>query len=163
MQPPANRETALRTMQIIAGALIAGVAAAIIVVLLTIDGEPEPSSLLGNVAGAVSILALVVCAIVPASMGAQWQFGSGVSEAESRELAYYAAYQTRMIIRFALLEGAAFFNIVAAAFDRQPYSLLIAAVLAGIMLAMFPTRSRVEKFVKSQTELEDLPRRPDGT
>ena len=72
-------------------------------------------------------------------------------------MAFYEAYQKRMIIRFALLEGAAMLNLVAALISRQPYSLALAGLMAAIMILRFPTRGRVEAFVKSQTELADLP------
>jgi hypothetical protein len=125
--------------------------------------------LTASIAAGASLLALVVCAIVPLNVvplnvvplnvGAVAQEDSS---GPSRELALCAAYQTRMIVRFAILEGAAMANLAAVLVDKQVYSLAFAGLMPLIMLAMFPTRGRVERFVKAQIELRELPHGNEG-
>jgi hypothetical protein len=166
--PPKDKETALRTTQIIAGAMILGVLAfGAVATMLVVNDESDAqgSSFIAPLAAGVSLLLLVVCVIVPANVNSA-RTGAGASETardtDSGQLALYAAYQTRMIIRFALLEGAAMLNLVAALVDKQPYSVAIAGLMAAIMALLFPTRGRVEAFVRSQAELRELPGRGDN-
>ena len=160
MTPPTDKTTALRTMQTIAGGLILGVLVFGGVVSLVARGEEaDASQMFASIAAGASLLALVVAAIVPLNVSAAAQEDSS---GLSRELALYAAYQTRLIVRFAILEGAAMANLAAVLVDHQVYSLAVAGLLALAMLAMFPTRGRVERFVKSQVELAELPHGNEG-
>ncbi len=155
--PPADKNAVLKTMQIIAGAMILGVLiTGAVAFSLTIGAEvdAERPLLLAGIAAGLSLLALAVCAMVPANVSAALQEEHG---SPARELAFYTAYQSRMIIRFAFVEGAAFLNLVAAIVDKQLYSLAFAGLMVLIMLALFPTRGRIERFAKSQVELSELP------
>jgi hypothetical protein len=162
MQPPdqpADKSALLRSIQIIAGAMIVGVLAGAGVTLLILGGESmfETTGVVASLAGALSLLAVVVCAVVPLNVRSP----QGAPDS-SRELSLYTAYQTRMIARYGILEGAAFVNIVAAIMEQQAYSLAIVGLIALVMLAMFPTRGRLERFVKTQTELSQLPHGNEG-
>jgi hypothetical protein len=162
ISPPTDKNAALKTMQIIAGALTAGVlvfGAIVAPLALGNQADTEPTSFVATLAAGFSVLALVVCAIVPLNVSGA---PAGGSSDPGRELALYAGYQTRMIVRFAILEGAAMANLAAALVDRQVYSLAVAGVIVLIMLVMFPTRGRVQRFVKSQIELSNLPHGNEG-
>ena len=164
--PPTDKNAALRTMQIIAAALIGGVLAfAAVVTPLALGDQPDAGrTFMASIAAGVSLLALVVCAMVPLNVVPVNVTTAARGEASdsAEELALYAAYQTRMIVRFAILEGAAMANLAAVLVDKQVYSLALAGLMALIMLAMFPTRGRVERFVKSQIELAELPHGNEG-
>jgi hypothetical protein len=60
------------------------------------------------------------------------------------------AYQTVLIIRSALLEGAAFFALIAYMLERQTLSLVVAGGLLLILLSGFPTRSKLREAIESE-------------
>src|SRR2546423_347097 len=157
---PTDKNAALRTMQIIAGALMLGIVSFGVVAAASMRGESdaEKTMLLAPIAAGAALFALGGCAIVPIGVGGASSASPSASSGDvaSTELALYAAYQTRMIIRFALLEGAAMLNLAVALLEKQPYSLLIPGLLVVVMGTMFPTRGRLEAFVKAQSELRDL-------
>jgi hypothetical protein len=55
-----------------------------------------------------------------------------------------------MIVRIAVLEGAAFFNVICSIIEHNWWSLGIAGLLVGWMLTNFPTRNRVERWIAEQ-------------
>ena len=55
-----------------------------------------------------------------------------------------AIYQTRLVIACALLEGAAFFNLVAYFIEGQTLNLIVTGVLLVMMAMRFPTTGTVE-------------------
>jgi hypothetical protein len=57
-------------------------------------------------------------------------------------------YQTRLIIGAAILEGAAFFNVVAYMLEHQPISLVVAGLLALTLLAQIPTFGRLRNWAE---------------
>jgi F0F1-type ATP synthase membrane subunit c/vacuolar-type H+-ATPase subunit K len=63
---------------------------------------------------------------------------------------WYGLYQTRLISALVLLEGAAFFNLVALIVEQQWWSLGIAGGLVLLMLNHFPTQTRVEHWIETQ-------------
>jgi hypothetical protein len=68
-----------------------------------------------------------------------------------------AAYQSAMIIRFALLEGPSLFAIGAFLLSGELFYLLVSVVLIGYFIYLKPTKERVENDVKlSYQELEDF-------
>ncbi len=64
-----------------------------------------------------------------------------------------ALYQTQLIIGAALLEGAAFFAVIAYLLERSPIALLTALVLLGVMFTRFPTGDRVNNWLDQQLSL----------
>lgn len=66
-----------------------------------------------------------------------------------------AAYTVRTIVAVALLEGAAFFAIVAYQTEREPLALGPAALLILMIAAHFPTRTRVAAWVEGQLQRLD--------
>jgi hypothetical protein len=58
-----------------------------------------------------------------------------------------AGLQVRRILVAALLEGAAFFNLVAYLIERVPYTLAVVLVLIGGIGMLFPLRSFVEDWL----------------
>ena len=64
-----------------------------------------------------------------------------------------ALYQTQLIIGAALLEGAAFFAVIAYLLERSPIALLTALVLLGVMFTRFPTGDRVNNWLDQQLSM----------
>ncbi len=62
-------------------------------------------------------------------------------------------YQTQLIIGAALLEGAAFFAVIAYLLERSPIALLTALVLLGVMFTRFPTGDRVNNWLDQQLSM----------
>lgn len=70
----------------------------------------------------------------------------------------YGVYLTRLIIGLGLLEGAVFLNLIAYLLEQNWWSLAVAGGLLFWMLAMFPTRTRVEQWIESQLMFTDARR-----
>ncbi|MCA8998785.1 MAG: hypothetical protein KDA80_17435 [Planctomycetaceae bacterium] len=64
---------------------------------------------------------------------------------------YINVYRTRLLVRFAGIEGMCFANIVAYIVAQQWWSMAIVGGGLSIMLAMFPTRTKIRQFIESQT------------
>lgn len=156
----------LRIMQIIAGALIVGVLSFAGVASFVVFRMPQaaPPAARQNatdvlmylgLAGAVlmvvasfSIPNLLANAMVKGiAKMAQSSTASGSKELFGRLL---MAAQTRMIVALALIEGAAFFNLVAFIVTR---SLIPPAVVAGLLAVMaihFPTKIKLARWLEEQ-------------
>jgi hypothetical protein len=61
-----------------------------------------------------------------------------------------ATYQTTLIVRCAILEGAGFFNGVAYLFERQQMNAIAAVALAVLILIQFPTSGRLVSWVEGE-------------
>lgn len=145
--PITTPEQAVRVMQILAGALVMGVVmfAVVAVILIGALNQP-PQGMILSVFGAVfASSTFVMHLIVPNLMAAK-----AAAAAPPDEASLYPVYQTRMIVGLALLEGAAFFNIIATIVEHNWWSLAVAGVLVFWMLAMFPTTTRVKHWVEAQ-------------
>ncbi len=62
------------------------------------------------------------------------------------------AFQMRTILSFALIEGAAFFNLVVVLIDGSILSLGIAAALVALMAIRFPTRLKFVSWLERQVQ-----------
>ncbi len=69
------------------------------------------------------------------------------------------AFQQKTIMESAMVEGPAFFVIVAYLVVGQAWLLGLAAVLLIVLVVPFPTYERVEDWVKYQLELLELEKR----
>ena len=152
--------TVVRTMQIIVGALAWGVLmfmGAVLFISLDPAGGGQPGvPLLTYLAVGTAAVAIAAAMIVP-GMIADRQARSiaarpipPAADELGDVLPLSAVYQTRLIMRAAILEGAAFFNLVAYMLERRPLCLGAAVVLLLLISAQFPTRSRVEEWFDSE-------------
>jgi len=167
--------TATRNMQIIVGALAGGVLSLFGVVLAL--GQRQPGLLLdGQLLTYMSVVAAflgpVAAIIIPGIvLGHHRQtmvagkpslqagsIGGPPLPAADQELApILASYQTALIIRSAILEGGAFFCLVAYLFERQTPALVAAGILFVFLLVGFPTQSKVEDAVQNErTTIDQL-------
>lgn len=146
-------------IQIIAGALIAGVVSfGLVAVFLTFGDQPD-DPLLGYVAAGFSAVMLVMSLTIPSLVARQQTreaFARAGDDEERARRNLYAAFQTKTIIGFAMLEGAAFFDLVAYMNTARTWVLAIAAALVAIMVSRFPTRGRIENWIENQMQLRDL-------
>ena len=79
------------------------------------------------------------------------------SQYEDRALPLLAAaWLNRSIIGAAMLEGAAFMNLVGMLIEGNAIHLVVAAVTMALMVTFFPTESRIVQWIEDR--LEDLKR-----
>jgi hypothetical protein len=155
----------LVTMQIIAGALIQGVVIFLVVVVFFLPVPPNRLAVLNSYIGlGLALVAMAMSLVVPNIIVASTkkslvkgrpidlpkQFG------EVSDLGFLAPlaglYQTKMIIAMALLEGAAFFNLVSYMMERQPFTLAVVGMLLLALVMNFPTRRGLEKWLAEETK-----------
>ena len=170
-----NFDASVRTVQILNGAMFAGVLMFLLIVIFVrssgkdglLSGKPlslaAPVPLVGVV---MAIICPLLASVVPglvvrnarrAIASGTWKPPQGNSQPGPAPASdagrFLAVYTTQRIIALALLEAAAFFNLVAFMIEGQALSLVLAAVLLGCLLIGFPTPGRVAQWVDNQLEL----------
>lgn len=146
----------VRPSQIIAAALMSGVLVFVIISVVVRGGELTAQiGMLTLLAAFFAVVMAVASTVaIPVIDGAaRRKIPLEASNAEewmaaSRELAQ--AFQMRTILSFALLEGAAFFNLVVVLIDGSIPSLGIAAALLMLMATRFPTRLKFVSWLERQ-------------
>ena len=142
-----------RVLQIIVGALIFGVFVfAVVIVAIGPAGPPRGRILTSTavaIATAMVVLHVIVPMIVERAALANRSIGSG-----PRGL--LGALTARTIVACALLEGAAFFSIVAMMIEHHRWVLGVTAVLVMLMAMQFPTTTRVEQWLETRLMEEDV-------
>lgn len=128
----------VRTMQIITVAMAKGVLLFGLVVYFAMrpDGV-APNPLLQYIGYLLAVVTATLSFVVPRVITN--------SQSPTPE-----TYQTGLIIGLALLEGAAFFNVIAYMIEGQPLSLGVAAILAVMILVRLPTIGGVEDWIESR-------------
>lgn len=161
---PENVYGVTRTLQIIVAALVNGVVIFGVIVLI-IGGEPDEnkSPLLTYIAVGYAICSLAGAAVIPRFIGTQRL--RSVAHGEERPSAadtvsppaeiedlgsLLGVYQTRTIIRCAILEGAAFLCLVSYLIEHQLITVLAAAVLLAAILISFPTLNGTQRWLANQ-------------
>lgn len=144
-EQPVNLDQAVRTLQIITAAMVMGVVlfAVVAVVVIGALSDLPDGVIISTIAAGWTVVAFGLHLIVP-SLIAKQQLGS----VEPQQLP--RLYLTKNIIGLAILEGAAMFNVIAVVLEHNAWSLALTGGLLFWMLAMFPTRTRVEQWVETQ-------------
>ena len=151
-------EGSVRGMQIIAVALMAGVLLFFGIVLVNTQGNvfgTQNPELVTIIAAGFGILAIINHLIIPAIIaGAQLKQISTGGFSELGEAAKVeqicGVYRSQLIIALALLEGAAFFNLVALMIEQSAVALGTVILLLGLMILRFPTRDKVSFWVQDK-------------
>jgi len=134
-------------MRIIAGALIAGVGFFLAFVLFQSPlGQPPAGQQTSLMAVGFAVINTLLQFGVPLVV----RTGQQAGPANTVEQKAAALFFTRMIVRLALLEGAAFFNIFSLMSEHNWWTLVVIGVLVLLMLALWPTRTRFEQFIENQ-------------
>ena len=168
----------LRTMQIVAGALLLGLLTFLLIVsVITPHGGqgPNPAT---DLPSPVLLLAAAAMGIfcVPASfvlpnmitraalrqiVAGEWKApaGANVRPPETDADKLLMVRQTTMIIGLAMLEGTGFFSAIIYMLTGQVIVLTVVAVVVALMLARFPTQAKVSAWLEQQMQaLTDLQR-----
>lgn len=128
----------VRVMQIITLAMAMGVLAFGVVAVLLIRPEVAAEPMIAYVAFALAIPLAIASFIVPRLV-------------VNSQPATVESFQTGLIVGLALVEGAAFLNLVAYLIEGQVYSLGMAAILLALMLIRFPTTAGVSDWIEQRT------------
>ncbi|QDT53623.1 hypothetical protein Pan44_16460 [Caulifigura coniformis] len=137
-----------RTIQIVVAALITGVVT--FAGFLAVSGEfqkPPRGQTLSYVAVAFGALAAVLHVVVPAAIERTSLAKQGVGAGPEMLM---GTLFTRTIVACAILEGAAFFSLVAFQTEHQLWVLGVTAVLLLLMIAQFPTATRIEHWLETR-------------
>jgi hypothetical protein len=154
---PSPPRPLVMTLQLLWFAMLAGVTAFAAIVVFVLKGKPVAAPIISYVAVGFSALAMVASIIAPAIVGnqlASQALAELDSKQEREQLAnrLVAAFQNRLIVGLAILEGAACFSLVAFQLERQPFVLAATAALWLLLLVRIPTQSRVESWCLSVYE-----------
>jgi hypothetical protein len=149
--------------QIISFALIGGVVMFAAIAFLIGPNQPGGGPLVAYLAAGFAGIALVLQAFVPALVvsanrnsylnSQPRQDPRDRAEAETRLM---PLFQTKHIIRMALLEGAAFFCLVAYLVSGLLWLYAIVAALVALMVVSLPTRSALDHWLEEQLQLLEL-------
>ena len=153
---PERRKMVL-TLQIIMAALVAGCLFFLLMVLavpgklggweLGLDKQP-----MTVVALVMAFGILAVRIIVPGVITAQML--RPLFQRESNEPGWedlFRVYQTSLIIKAAMLEGAVFLLLVMHMIERSPWTLALAVVFLVLLLLHMPTPQRVDEWIERQS------------
>lgn len=164
-RPPQTLDETLRSTQIIAGALIAGVVMFGVVATFVGAGADPGEPLVGYIAILFAVSGLVMRSVFPGTITARKRneirarvVSGEIDESHEMTAALYPLYQTKTIIEYALIEGPAFFVLIAFIVTSRTWVLAVAAALLAVMVLTFPTRARLEGWIRNQLQLMELDR-----
>ena len=72
------------------------------------------------------------------------------ADQESQSFKVAGIYRTQLIVALAMLEAAAFFNLVALLVEKNGLNLILVVVALSLMLMKFPTRTKVSWWVQDR-------------
>lgn len=142
----------LRTMQIIAGALLMGVISfAGVAAFMGLEKEAG-DPFMAYIAAGFAVLMFVMHLLVPSMIAGAAMKQSGQNETTEDRTGdnLVGIFQTQLIVVMAMLEGAAFFNLVAFIIAVQWWSFAVVGLLLLAMAAKFPTRFKVESWLETK-------------
>ena len=153
-----NFDQQLRVMQIIAVALMMGVLMFFGVVLVItkgdIFGQGNPATvtmIAAGFAGLMIVNHLVIPGLIVRAQLSQLKLkDSSPKDSNSTVDSLLAIYRIQLIITLALLEGAAFFNLISVMIEKHLISVIAAIVLLGLMTVRFPTRTKVSWWIQNR-------------
>ncbi len=172
----------VRTSQIIVGAMIFG-CLTLAVIAVVMGGQfgqagGGPQKLITYLAigfAVVAVLARAVVGSVVASSGCRrvaegtWKPNVPANSSYADAFArlgdagkLFGVYQTRLIITAALLEGPAFFLLIAYMLEGSVESLVAAGLMILGLVLQFPTVGRVEAWIDSQLKIVEQQRALGG-
>lgn len=153
-------EANVRTLRIIAAALIAGVVTFAVVAVGVLGPQPANRPADPN---ALPVVTLVAGFVLLSNAGMALLLPRQLAEGQLRQLTktprtdesadetprLFGIIQTMHIIRLALLEGAAFLGLIAYLVEGRPAALAVPGVCLVLMLVNFPTLSGVANGVEA--------------
>jgi hypothetical protein len=150
---PQRRQMILGS-QIIVAALVAGCVFFLLIVLLIVpgklgSGDLGPSKPLSSLALIASFFLLAARVVVPRIIAAQMLRRFTPQRApETGWTSLFGVYQTSLIVKVAMLEGATFLLLITHMIERSPWTLALAVALLLIILMHMPTPRRVDDWIQ---------------
>jgi len=157
------------TLQVLVAALAGGVFMFAGVATFIGPEQPEEEPFLTYMGAGFAAVAFVVWAVLPGLIvsrarqaivaGRPMLVNSKLPGAEEARDAGSLGnlYMLRMIVAVAILEGAAFFNLVAYLLEANLWSLVITGILLAMILMHIPTRNKITDWVLGElTTIEQL-------
>ncbi len=131
----------VQTLTIIYMALLSGLLFFVAIIFFQFDGGMTPTFDTSD-----TLLLVYPIIAIGAILGSQTIFKKLLTAAESKPglKAKLASYQTASIIKFAIIEGPAFFGIILSMITGNTAFIAIAGVLIIYLLLQKPSRSKVE-------------------
>ena len=132
----------IRTIQVVCLALIMGTIMAGAVFATISDWQNVVSDFapFPLVAVGFAIMSIAMSFIVPQTIFSAALNSLGDTQGEERLQKILSGSQSKTIVRFAILEGAAFLNFIAFYIEQNLLPLGAAAALLGLMIVLFPKR-----------------------
>jgi hypothetical protein len=136
-----------RVLQIITIALITGVVVFGGIVVLVLGGlsKPPQGQMLSMGGVAFAVIAFVMHLVIPEILVKQ-----AIKTSNNQPASLVGLFMTKTIIASALLEGAAFFNLIALMIEHNWWSLVVVGGLVLWMAAQIPNVIRTEHWVESK-------------
>lgn len=147
-----------KTVQIIAAALVLGPLFFLVIAFISTQGQPPGDPIVAYIGAGFAVIllcgSLVASKVVGTVKVRQLQAGGS----QPSNMDFFQVLQTRVVIRAAMLEGAAFFNCIGYMISQLWWSMATVLGLLAVMLILFPTRSGFDAWVRDQRELSGLDR-----
>lgn len=176
-----NLQARLRIMQMIAGAMIAGVAIFLGIVLFMVHVQKKDEGLARP--GGLPVISWVAVALLAVNAPLAFFLPSSRIQSALRRLAASAGRpgqpsppqkaadvsalltikQTSMITALAMLEGVAFLGCIAYLLEAQPFALGVVVLALLLMLSIFPTGSRLGDWLQRHSHALSEMRQQGGT
>lgn len=138
----------VRTLQIVTGSLAFGAVSFLVIGWVIASGSDADDSTLTFV-GAI----LALASMASGGLAAKLMTDNALRQKPASERGDYemlALYTTKTVVRFAILEGASLFNVIAYMMEANPWSIGFAAGLIVVMAMGFPTESVVRAWIERQ-------------
>ena len=161
-QPGIEQPRRVRVLQIVSLALMQGILIfGAVAIWVNLENKPADKPVMVWIGLVIAVMAVVVRTIVGNFL--RTGFCNAIDRTVWDELPpqkqdeqLIGGMQTGQIIEFAILEGAAFINLVFYLLEKQTISLFVVGGLLGLMAVAFPTGSKVDHWVESQKQLINL-------
>jgi hypothetical protein len=147
-----------KTVQIVAAALVLGPLLFLLFAFFSTRGQPLGDPIVAYIGAGFAVVAvcgsLVASKVVGTVKVRQLQAGGS----QPSNVDFFQVLQTRVTVRAAILEMAAFFNCIGYMTSQLWWSMATVLGLLAVMLILFPTRSGFDSWVRDQRELSGLDR-----
>jgi hypothetical protein len=147
-----------RTVQIIAAALVLGPLFFLLFAFFSTRGQPQGDQTLAYIGAGFAVVMVLSSLVASKVVGNQKVRQLQARGTPLSNLDYFQVLQTRVVVRAAMLEMAAFFCCIGYMLSQLWWSMATVLGLLGVMLLLFPTRSGFDACVRDQRELSALDR-----
>ena len=153
---PADFNQAVLVLQIICAGLMFGVVVFGIFTLLQDSDGPANNPQLTYFALFEAIIVIPIALLIPRFVNPKQQpirpsYNDQVNPKSAQ--AQIAPLQIQKIIQYALLEGSAFFCLVAYFIERHSLALLSVVIILFLMVVIFPTHASVTQWLRRRREM----------